>query len=295
MSPIIAVTNLSYAYPSVTPNEAHAWVLREINIGIEAGEFVAVMGANSSGKTTLCLSLNGIVPQSTGGTIKGQVLVDGLDTKRTPLPELARRVGMVLQDPETQFFNMSVETEIAFGLETLGVVRAEMRERITWALDLVGLRGFEKRSPFQLSGGQKQRVAIAAVIAMLPKILVLDAPTASLDPLGKTEFFNVVRTLRQSQNMTIVMAEQDSERVAEFADRVIVLREGQVEWADTPERVLSHVERMRAAHVSVPQVSELAACLNSRLDTRFHFIRFDQALKTLEQETSTARERSGIA
>lgn len=295
MPPIITVTNLSYAYPSLKTDEPPEWVLREINIGIEEGGFVAVMGANSSGKTTLCLSLNGIVPQSTGGTIKGQVLVDGQDTKRTPLPELARRVGMVSQDPETQFFNMSVETEIAFGLETLGVDRAELRERITWALDLVGLRGFEKRSPFQLSGGQKQRVAIAAVLAMLPKILVLDEPTASLDPLGKAEFFDVLRTLRQTRNMTIVMAEQDSERVAEFADRVIVLDKGQVEWADTPERVLMQVERMRAAQVPVPQVSELASCLNAALDTRFHFTRFDRTLKTLTQELSIAREHSGIA
>jgi len=282
MSSIVTISNLGYAYPSVKPNEPPVWVLRDIRLEIAEGEFVSIMGATGAGKTTLCLALNGIVPQSTGGTIKGQVLVDGLDTKRTPVPKLAQTVGLVFQDPETQFLTMSVETEIAFGLETQGLPGAEMRERITWALSLVGMQGFEKRSPFQLSGGQKQRVAIAGVLAMLPRVLVLDEPTASLDPLGKAEIFNVLRALREQRNMTIILVEQDSERVAEFSDRVVVLHDGAVALADSPENVFAHIEQVREFGLSVPQVTELASCLEQRLDVPYHFIRFDEAYASLK-------------
>lgn len=288
MPAIVSVSKLGYAYPSLAADEEPVWVLSDVSLEIEAGEFVAIMGATGAGKTTLCLALNGIVPQSTGGTIRGRVLVDGQDTKRTPVPELARRVGLVFQDPETQFFNMSVEAEIAFGLETLGVARAEMRERIAWALDLVGMTGFEKRSPFHLSGGQKQRVAIAAILAMLPKILILDEPTASLDPSGKAEIFKVLGTLHKQRKMTIILVEQDSEQIAEFADRVVILREGAVEMADTPERVLSQVQEMHRFGLAVPQVSEVADCLRQRFQVPYQFTRMDEAFDALKQQLERA-------
>lgn len=281
VSAIIQVANLHYAYPPLDPAGDALWVLRGIDFAVEQGEFVSIMGATGSGKTTLCLALNGIVPQSTGGTIKGQVLVAGLDTKRVPVPKLARRVGIVFQEPETQFFNMSVQAEVAFGLETLGIPPAEMRERIDWALARVGMRGFQARSPFHLSGGQKQRVAIAAMLAMLPQVLVLDEPTTSLDPLGKAEIFNVVQTLRQQRNMTIVMTEHDSELVAEFSDRVLVLHEGRVELAGEPGEILTRGERMREIGLAVPQVSELAECLNRRHGQSYHFTRFAPAREIL--------------
>lgn len=284
MSSVVSISNFGYAYPSFNPNDLPVWVLRDISLDIEEGEFISIMGATGGGKTTLCLALNGIVPQSTGGTINGRVLVDGLDTKRTPVPELARRVGLVFQDPETQFFNLTVEAEIAFGLETLGLDRSEMRERIAWALDLVALPGFETRSPFHLSGGEKQRVAIAAILAMLPKILVLDEPTASLDPLGKAEIFSVLRSLREQRNMTIIMAEQDSERIAEFSDRVIVLHHGTVELADTPAQVFTQVEKMHEIGLSVPQVSELGFRLEQKLHIPFQFTRLDEAFEVLEHQ-----------
>lgn len=284
MSAIVTISNLGYAYPNLKPNEPPVWVLRDVNLEIEDGEFVSIMGATGAGKTTLCMALNGIVPQSTGGTIKGQVLVDGQDTRRTPVSVLAQRVGLVFQDPETQFFNTSVEAEIAFGLETLGIDRAEIRERITWALELVRMHGFEKHSPFQLSGGQKQRVAIAAILAMLPKVLVLDEPTASLDPLGKAEIFSVLRTLRQERNMTIILIEQDSERIAEFADRVIVLRDGVVTLAGTPAWVFAQIGQMSEIGLSVPQVTEIASCLKDHLGNPYYFIRFDEAYAALKQQ-----------
>jgi energy-coupling factor transporter ATPase len=281
LSAIISINNLGYAYPALTPEEQPEWVLRDISLEVEAGEFLSIMGPTGVGKTTLCLALNGIVPQSTGGVIRGEVIVDGLNTKRRPVAELARRVGMVFQDPETQLFNMTVEAELAFGLENLGLPPDEIRERIKWALALVKMDEFQSSSPFHLSGGQKQRVAIASALAMTPKILVLDEPTANLDPLGKREVFSVVRELRRQQGMTIVMVEHESERIAQFSDRVVVLNEGQVALMGPPGQVFSQVERMAAIGLAIPQVSEVAHRLNGQHGTDFTFTQLDEAALAL--------------
>jgi energy-coupling factor transporter ATP-binding protein EcfA2 len=244
------------------------------------------MGPTGAGKSTLCLALNGIVPHSTGGVIKGEVLVEGLNTKRHPVARLAQSVGLVFQEPETQLFNMSVEAEVAFGLENLGLPPQEIAERIEWALALVGLRDLRRRSPFQLSGGQKQRVAIASILAMTPKILVLDEPTANLDPLGKTEVFSVVRQLRQQRGMTIIMVEHESERMAEFSDRVVVLNNGRIELMGTPQQVFAQVEQMQMIGLATPQVSQLAHCLNQTYQTGFAFTQLDEAYHTLARQLS---------
>lgn len=281
MSGIVTVENLSYAYPVSRPGEEISWVLKGVNLSVSEGEFVSIMGPTGVGKTTLCLALNGIVPQSTGGVIKGDVLINGLNTKRTPVPELAQHVGLVFQEPETQLFNMSVEAEIAFGLESLGVPPEEINERVAWALAAVGMQDFRQRSPFALSGGQKQRTAIAAILAMTPQILVLDEPTASLDPVGKTEVFSVVRELRRQRHNTIIMVEHEVERIAEFSDRVVVLHEGRVELEGTPTEVFSQIDLMHDIGLAVPQVSELADCLNRRRGTRFFFLGLEEAYTTL--------------
>ena len=279
--PIVRVSDLHYAYPSPIANASAEWILRGVDLAIARGEFVALMGPTGVGKTTLCLALNGIVPQSTGGRIRGDVWVEGLNTKRTPVPQLAQRVGMVFQEPETQLFNMTVEVEIAFGLENLGLPPVQIQERVEWALSLVGLNDFRDRSPFHLSGGQKQRVAIASIMAMRPKILVLDEPTANLDPAGKREVFAVVRRLRQEHGITIVMVEHESEPIAEFADRVVVLDEGQVVLDGPPTEVFAQVERMHSIGLAVPQVSELGYRLNQQFGTGYAFTRLDEAYETL--------------
>ncbi len=281
MTAIIHIDNLGYAYPPILPGQEAPWVLDGVDLQIEAGEFVSVMGSTGVGKTTLCLALNGIVPQSTGGKIRGDVWVDGLNTKRQPVADLARRVGLVFQEPETQLFNMSVEAEVAFGLESIGLSRQDIQERMDWALALVGMSDFKKRSPFQLSGGQKQRVAIASILAMMPKILVLDEPTASLDPRGKAEVFAIVRELRQQSGMTIVMIEHESEQIAQFSDRVVILDRGKITLSGAPREVFAQEERMRALGLAVPQVSELAHCLNKRLGTRHMFTEIDEAFEAL--------------
>jgi len=239
------------------------------------------MGSTGVGKTTLCLALNGIVPQSTGGIIRGEVIVAGLNTRQHPVPELASRVGIVFQDPESQFFNMTVEDEVAFGPESLGLDPREIRQRVDWALTMVGMSQHRHRSPFQLSGGEKQRVAIASILAMTPRILVLDEPTSGLDPIGKADVFRVVRELKQQDGMTIVMVEQESEKIAEFSDRVVVLRDGKVALVDTPDRVFAQVELMHEIGLAVPQVSELAHLFNTRHNTGYVFTSLEDAYQAL--------------
>lgn len=288
---MISITDLSYAYSPLNPDEPAPWVLRNITATIELGEFLAVMGPTGGGKSTFCMALNGLVPQSTGGRIKGDVVVNGQNTKRVPVAVLAQQVGLVFQDPESQLFNLSVEAEVAFGLENLGIGRQEMRERIDWALSLVGMADFRTQSPFHLSGGQKQRVAIASILAMLPSVLILDEPTANLDPLGKREVFEVVRTLKEQQGMTVIMVEHESEWIAEFADRVLVLADGQVTLAGPPRDIFTPVDVMHEIGLNTPQVSQLAQALNRKTDSQFAFIQLDeayQALHPLWSKTSAA-------
>lgn len=283
LPPIIALQNFSYAYPAVPPTVARpVWVLDGVDLTVQAGEFVAIMGPTGVGKTTLCLALNGIVPHSTGGIIGGEVWINGRNSKRHPVAELAQTVGLVFQEPETQLFNMTVEAEVAFGLETVGLAPAEIDQRIEWALGVVGMTEFRQRSPFELSGGQKQRVAIAAILALKPPVLVLDEPTANLDPVGKREVFAAVETLRQQEGITIIMVSHESEQIAAFADRVVVLDKGKVALDAPAATIFTPPTRLRQIGLAVPQLSELADCLNQYHATRFAFTQLDEAAVALQ-------------
>ncbi len=287
MSAIVRIENLGYAYPPVIPGEQAPWVLNGVDLEIEQGEFLSIMGLTGAGKTTLCLALNGIVPQSTGGKIRGAVWVGDVNTKRHPVADLARRVGLVFQEPETQLFNMTVEAEVAFGLESIGLPRQEIGQRINWALALVGMQDHKRRSPFQLSGGEKQRVAIASILALRPQIIVLDEPTASLDPIGKSEVFRIVGELQRQSGLTIVMVEHKSEQIAEFSDRVVVLEGGVVVERGSPREIFRQIERMEEIGLAVPQVSELAGCLDGSARKNRLFTRIDEAFEALS-------DRNGI-
>jgi len=278
---IISIEKLSYAYPPFRAGEEGLKALDGVDLSFERGEFVSIMGPTGAGKTTLCLAMNGIVPHSTGGSFGGRVLVCGVDTRQADASSLALKVGIVFQDPESQLFSMTVEDELAFGLENLSVPKAEMRERVREALEAVGMASLGGRSPFRLSGGQKQRVAIAAMLAMEPEVLILDEPTSGLDPIGKQEVFAVVDGLRRSRNMTIVMVEQESEKIAEFSDRVFVMDSGKIVASGTPREVFNEVERMREVGVSVPQVREVAHILNARLGTGYDFLTIEEARRPL--------------
>jgi energy-coupling factor transport system ATP-binding protein len=284
VAPLITLHNLRYAYPPPIAGQPLEWALRGVSLEIEAGAFVGLMGHTGSGKSTLCLALNGIVPRLTGGHIGGDVLLDGRPVRDQPVAESARSVGLVFQEPETALFNMTVEAEVAFGLESLALGRVEMAERIEWALALVGLTAERRRPPYQLSGGQKQRLAIAAAVAMRPRLLVLDEPTAHLDPVGKRELLATLAELRQQRGMTILLVEQDSEWLAEYTDRVIILADGQVALDGPAVAILSQAGELGRLGLRPPQVSELAACLNARQRSALVFTRLDEAAAILAAE-----------
>ena len=214
MSNVIAVLdNVSYMYPR-SPEP----VLKDISLKIRKGEFLGLIGPTGAGKTTLCLTLNGIVPQFYGGRFFGEVTAAGLDTLEHPINAMARHVGAVFEDPETQLIATSVENEIAFALENLRVPRDEIIARIPRVLEAVRLEGTEQKHPHELSGGQKQRLAIAAALALQPDLLILDEPTSQLDPVGTEEVFATVAELNRELGVTIIMAGHAAEEIAQYSD-----------------------------------------------------------------------------
>jgi energy-coupling factor transport system ATP-binding protein len=255
-TPAIEFQDVSYRYP-----RTDRWVITHLSLKIKQGDFVAIMGENGAGKSTFCQMLNGIIPNSFGGRLAGKVLIHGIDTQGAGISELATKVGIVLEDPETQLFTTSVESEVAFGPENLSLNVDEIRERVTWALQVVGLAGYEQRMPTALSGGQKQRLAIASNLAMRPDILVLDEATSQLDPVGVEEVLSVARDLNQKLGITIVMATDASEMIARLMDRVIVLDHGKLVTEGTPREVFANMGLFQKFMIRSPQVSQLASQL----------------------------------
>jgi energy-coupling factor transporter ATP-binding protein EcfA2 len=278
----IRVAGLRFAYPSPAPDGTAPWVLDGLELEVQPGEWLAVMGASDVGKTTLCLVLAGLAPHLTGGALEGRVLVAGRDTQHHPPPALADTVGLVFQEVEAQLFNPSVEAEIAWGLENLGLPPAEIRNRVESALGLFHLERLRGRPPDALSGGEKKRLALASVLAMRPAVIILDEPLGGLDPAGREEVLAALSTLRRDLAAAIVMTEGDPEAVAAFAHRLLVLErpalhDGQgaggarVALEGLPADVFRQVERLEALGVDVPQLVQVAAGLNRRLGTRFDF------------------------
>ena len=248
--PLVVIDKVSYRYPR-SPD----LVLHDVSLEIRKGEFLGLIGPTGAGKTTLCLTLNGIVPQFYSGRFFGQATVAGLDTLDHPISVLAQHVGAVFQDPETQLLSTSVENEIAFALENLRVPREEMLARIPKVLAAVRLDGMEQKHPHELSGGQKQRLAIAAALAMRPDLLVLDEPTSQLDPMGEQQVFAVIRELNQELGMTILMASHAAEQMAEYADRIALLSHGELITTGTPDEIYAQIDLLHTHHLRPPQVA----------------------------------------
>ncbi len=255
-SAFISIRNLGWTYAATTRP-----ALTDINVDIAQGEYVGIIGLNGAGKTTLGLCLNGIIPHMLMGEQAGTVSIAGLDPTTLPVREMARTVGMVFDNPEFQMSQITAAEEVALGLENIGVPYAEMVPRIAAALELVGLTGFDERSPMALSGGQQQRLAIAATLVMKPTILFMDEPTSNLDPLGKEEVFEIALKLNKEEGLTVIVAEHEVEVLAQYADRILVLHEGRLVLQGTPAEVFAQGARMTELGLRVPQVTEFASAL----------------------------------
>jgi len=261
-----------------------------ISLDVEKGEFVTLLGENGSGKSTVCMLSNGLIPHAIRGQLGGSVKVFGYEVAEHSVAEFATRVGIVFQEPESQLFCMSVEEEVSFGPENLAVPREEIRERVEWALELTGMKGYNDRSPFSLSGGEKQRVAIAAALSMRPEMLVLDEPAYALDPVGRTELYRVLRELKEKQGMTVLLAERDAEDASTFSDRIVLMKAGRVVGNGTPREMLRDPDRLRSIGIWPPQLSEVSALLNRRLGrSDFDFSSVQEAEKMISALISSGK------
>ncbi|MDD6620761.1 MAG: energy-coupling factor transporter ATPase [Eubacteriales bacterium] len=251
---LIEFQNVDFAYEIDEDDDTKTLVpvLENLNFSIEKGSFVAVLGHNGSGKSTIAKLTNGILfPQ------KGKVLVDGQETKEDDsIFDIRKKVGMVFQNPDNQIVSSIVEEDVAFGVENLGVPPEECRRRVDEALKTVGMYEYRTKSPSKLSGGQKQRVAVAGIIAMRPECIVLDEPTAMLDPSGRREVIETVKKLNREEGITIVLITHYMDEAVQ-ADRVIVVDDGKIRLDDTPDKVFSQVDKVKSFGLDVPQSTEL--------------------------------------
>lgn len=242
-----------FSYENEGENKNPRNVINGVNLNIKEGEFVALLGHNGSGKSTLAKLINALfIPK------KGQVLVDGFDTKDDKsVWDIRSRAGMVFQNPDNQLVATVVEDDVAFGPENLGIESSEIRKRVDKALESVNMEDFKKNSPHLLSGGQKQRVAIAGILAMSPTYIILDEPTAMLDPSGRKEVMDTVLKLNKEQGKTIILITHYMDEAA-MADRLIIMEEGSIILQGKPREVFSHVDEIKKIGLDVPQVTELA-------------------------------------
>ncbi|MDQ3411317.1 MAG: ATP-binding cassette domain-containing protein [Chloroflexota bacterium] len=286
----VEVTGLSYSYPPTHTGGEPVAALNDISFRAEPGQIAGITGTSGAGKSTLCLALNGIVPRRTGGAFRGRVAIGGRDTRQYEIAVMATRVAMVFQQPESNLVGLSVAADVAFGPENLGVSPSEIAARVTWALDRVGMADYRDAAPARLSGGQQQRVAIAAALAMQPAVLVLDEPTAALDPLGAEEVLGVLGSLAASRETTIILASQDADALAGHADWLIVLDGGQVIASGTPPDVYAGntLIQLQSRGIAVSAMAELSATLNARVNQSFAFQTVEDAHRDLAAALSQA-------
>ncbi|MEA4825271.1 MAG: energy-coupling factor transporter ATPase [Clostridium sp.] len=257
----IKIENLTHIYMPGSPFEKKA--LDDINITIDDGEFVALIGHTGSGKSTLIQHINGLLKASSG-----KIFIDDIDitSEKVKLSKIRKNVGLVFQYPEYQLFEETVEKDIAFGPKNLGLDNEEISRRVKKAMNMVGLDydTYSQKSPFDLSGGQKRRVAIAGVVAMEPKVLILDEPTAGLDPRGRDEILEQIKALREEYNMTIILVSHSMEDVAKLATRVLVMHKGKCILDGTPSKVFKEIDTLEDVGLAVPQVTYLVQKLRSK-------------------------------
>ncbi|HHT88041.1 MAG TPA: ABC transporter ATP-binding protein [Clostridiales bacterium] len=271
MKPIIEVKGYSFVYENTTKK-----VLDNVSFVINEGDFVGIIGRNRSGKSTLCESLVGILPFVMGGSWEGEIIVDGKSLNDTKGAGATDVIGIVFQDAESQFTQETVEDEISFAMCNFGYSRELMRERILYASEACGLRDMLDRSPFKLSGGQQQRLAIACILALQPRVIVLDESTSQLDPVGRDEVFNLITKLHAAGS-TVIMVDHNIEKIAEYVNKVLVLYEGKVVEFDETHKVFQNKEKLNAHNVRIPQITDAALQLKDQLEITEAPIRMEEA------------------
>ncbi len=269
----IKIEHLNHIYGQGTVFEQYA--LKDVNLTIEDGEFIGLIGHTGSGKSTLTQHLNGLLKASSGDILYNgrSIYSEGFSMK-----ELRSKVGLVFQYPEHQLFEVDVFTDVCFGPRNLGLDKEEIEKRAEEALQLVGLdESFYRQSPFELSGGQKRRVAIAGVLAMEPEVLILDEPTAGLDPKGRDDILGLVERLHRDQGLTVVLVSHSMEDVARYVDRLVVMNHGEKAFDGTPREVFRHYRELEAMGLAAPQITYVVHALRER------GIPVDEDLTTVEE------------
>jgi len=255
--PAIEAKKLSFTYAGTEKPS-----MEDINFSVEKGEFVILTGPSGCGKTTLCRCLNALIPNFYSGELTGELIVDGINVDGRSTAELATHVGFVFQNPENQLFSLSVERDVAFGLENLGVPKEEAIERVRWAMEATGILDLRNKAPYELSGGQQQRAAIAGVLAMRPSVLVLDEPTSFLDPKSAEEIVEIIAKLNHELQLTTLLVEHRLDVVSRYANRVIVMDNGKIALDGPPREVYN--DQARLIGIGLPKVTML-----------FHLLRID--------------------
>lgn len=278
----LEIKHLEHTYSEGSPFEFKA--LKDINLNIEDGQFIGLIGHTGSGKSTLIQHLNGLL-EPTGGT----VLFNGADIfteKKEALIQIRHKIGLVFQYPEHQLFEETVEKDVSFGPKNLGLDEEEISRRVKHAIKMVGLN-YEKvkdKSPFELSGGQMRRVAIAGVLAMDPDVLILDEPTAGLDPSGRDEILNQIKTLHEKKKITVILVSHSMEDVGKLVDKIIVMHAGEVVFFDTPARVFTQIDTLESIGLAVPEVTYLMRELKKKYpDIREDIFTVEAARQEIER------------
>ncbi len=277
---MIRVEDLTYRYPPVNTGGEWQTALDGVSFDVAPGGCVAVTGPNNAGKTTLCLALAGLAPRLTIGQIAGRISVAGRDVQTEPAGALSGVIGLVMQDAAGQLFNETVEDEVTWGLGHIGVDPAEMRRRIDWALEAVGLLDVPRTQPPQtLSGGQQKRLALAAALALRPQVLILDEPAGGLAPTGRADMIAVLRDLRARDTLTILLTENDAEVIAALADDVLLLDRGRITRRAAPRVLYPALDAQSAPGVSLPPASQFAAAVNRQRDLQLTCLTVEQAVE----------------
>lgn len=250
MSAAVAIENLEWKY-----EHTKEFALRGINLEIPENSVLGIVGPNEQGKTTLVSAISGLIPHSFNGVYRGSVKVFGEEVRDAEAVHLASLVGLVFSDPEAQFTAMTVEEELVFGMENLGFDYAQIEERLQWATEITLVSDLLDKSPYDVSGGQKQRVAIACVLAMNPRIIILDEPTSMIDPLGKQFIFDILRNLKEASQHTLIVVEHNIEQLAPLADQLLLIHEGQIAKLAPPNEFFEDPEFLLERGLYVPEVT----------------------------------------